>query len=82
MNDDERAACWSEEKTKLKRNTSPDTNLNKAFSRGVDEKSSVHTPFKTYMLSRNQKVEFVKFNHNRFKILFLMGKIRYHHRLG
>lgn len=52
----------------------------KAFARGVDEKSGVYGPFKTYMASKMQKVQFVKFKHNRFNILFLMEQITYYHR--
>lgn len=46
----------------------------------MDEKSGVNGPFKTYMASKMQHVQFVKFKHNRFNILFLMGQITYYDR--
>lgn len=52
----------------------------KAFSRGVDEKSGVYGPFRTYLETKKDTVRFMKLQHNRFNILFILGQITYHHR--
>ena len=73
-----------EEPQKIKQNESGTLRLirtsSKAFARGVDEKSGVYGSFKTYMKNKKENIQFVRFKHNRFNILFLMGQITYHHR--
>ncbi|CAG2222546.1 unnamed protein product [Mytilus edulis] len=52
----------------------------KSFAKGVDERNGVHGGFKTYMKSIGDKVNFIRYKHNRFNVFFQLGHTTYHHR--
>ncbi len=52
----------------------------KCLSRGGDEKSGCHIDFATFCALEREKVLFVRFNHNRFNIVFTLAQMVYFHR--
>ncbi|CAC5385327.1 unnamed protein product [Mytilus coruscus] len=52
----------------------------KSFVKVVDERNGVHGDFKTYMKAIGDKVNFIRYKHNRFNVFFQLGHTTYHHR--
>ncbi|XP_021339530.1 uncharacterized protein LOC110440700, partial [Mizuhopecten yessoensis] len=51
----------------------------KAFAMGEDEKNGVHLPWKTYLSQKNEKNYILRFKHNRFNMVFMVGgAVLYH----
>ncbi|XP_033730479.1 uncharacterized protein LOC117319875 [Pecten maximus] len=52
----------------------------KAFAMGEDEKNGVFLPWKTYLGSKGEKKNHIlRFKHNRFNMVFLIGQAVYYH---
>lgn len=51
----------------------------KAFAVGEDEKSGASLEWKTYLKGKNEKKLVTRFKHNRFNLVFVLGKGIYYH---
>lgn len=51
----------------------------KSFAVGEDEKNGVSLPWNTYLKQKDVKNQIIRFKHNRFNLVFLLGKAVYYH---
>lgn len=51
----------------------------KSFAVGEDEKNGVSLPWNTYVKQKDVKNQIIRFKHNRFNLVFLLGKAVYYH---
>ena len=51
----------------------------KCFAVGEDEKNGVSSYWKTFLNEKSEKNRFIRFKHNRFNLVFVLGYAVYYH---